>query len=264
MSGRELSKDAEAELAATLEKYADRFSSPNDTLIAVLRALADRVIPKIEDVEIRNAGVDAFDKSHNEHRIAVELQRYAKDMLGPDISGAVAKLPATTGLDGFLGALMSNTGATVRREKFVKFLTHEAETRVDELMELRPSEASREERVAEMVRARLKNLERNEIPALAQYDIREAFTRWCRTLDSNVAKHNATKAEEARNRREAMLAVLPSQSDKAGITSSNWKSKITAVFSSESTFRRDVDMLVAKGLVIKQTNGNYRKKRQEG
>jgi hypothetical protein len=237
----------------------------NFAYIDFLKELAGQEVYPLADVEVKGQGIAALKKSHEDHRIEVELKAYAAHELGPDISAALSKLPPHASLDEFLDHLMPSAffGREVRMNRFKMFLTHEAEMEVDEQMELFPKDITREDRVARMALVRLEGLEHTGLCAELQHMFIEGFRSWWKSQEEGnpLGTHNETRKVGVSERHAALAALLPSRPDKPGMSKEDWRSAAEkkGLISSTRTFNRDVADMVRKGLVQDQENGCFRK-----
>ena len=231
--------------------------------MATLQKLAERDTSDVTDWEIKGQGIDILEKSREEHRVAVELKAYALIFFcSAEQCAAIAKLPESASLDDFLDRLMPNTGKTVRHDRLLRFLAHEAEERVDIQMMLHPRKLTRDERIAAMARGRLEGYEYADLPQQSQYWLQEEFRTWWKTQEDGnpLAKTNKAKAVSVSERRKALIKLLPTQKAPKGFSSWEWEKAATdaRLFSSRTTFGRDTRALVAGRLVHKQRNGSFR------
>lgn len=235
----------------------------NSAYYDLLKNLAEEKLPLLADVEIKGQGLEALRRSHEAHAVAVELQAYAKAFLGTDISAAVAKLPKSTTLDVLLASAMPNTGKQVLRDRFKSFLMTEAETRVDEQMELHPKPGvTREEYVKQMAERDFEILDQDDLSPETQHEYTDRFRDWWRRHDgNNLSRANEKKGLEAAERRQELIRLLPSRPNSKGITKEKWREEAEkgGLYSSLRTFNRDVRALVdSEAVHVQINNGNFR------
>ena len=233
-----------------------------ENYMTMLKRLVERDTDDVTDWEVKGQGIEVLEHSREQHRVAVELRAYAKTQIPRDISAALAKLPESASLSDFLDRLMQGRmGKEPVMKRFVEFLTHEAVSCVDEQMALHPHPLTRDEYVASMVRARLKDLEHADLPQELQYYTQEAYRAWWKTQsDGGIAECSRTRKEIMQARHADLLALLPSRPDEAGMTKKKWESLAVsrALVDSDRTFRRDVEKLIGKKMVQRQADGNFR------
>lgn len=177
----------------------------------MLRELAEREIPELGDVQIKGQGLEAWERSREEHTVALELKAYAKAFLGPYISAEIAKLPETISLDDFLSTLMPNTASKGLHPKFKEFLEAWAKGCVEEQMKHHPRRLSKKKYAAKMAESRLMTLKRSELPSYLQYDLNEEFRTWFKSQDGRkaMAATNAARSAKKEEKMEKMLSLLP-------------------------------------------------------
>jgi hypothetical protein len=262
MNEEDLSPEAQQRLKE-LTPSIDSVENWNIAYRDLLKGLAEEKLPPLADVEIKGQGLEAFRRSHKEYAVAVELQAYAAAFLGTDSSAAVAKLPESTNLDVLLASAMPNTGQEVRRVRFKSFLMTDAESRVDEQMELHPKpRVSREEYVKQMAERDFETLDQDNLSAETQHEYTDRFRDWWRRHDgNNLSRANEKKGLNGAERRKELVRLLPSRPDKPGFTKKKWREKADneGHFLSIRTFDRDVQALVdSKAVHVQIKDGTYR------
>lgn len=235
----------------------------NFAYLDMLKGLAEEELPDLADVEIKGQGMEALKRSRKEHAVAVELKSYAVAFLGPDNSAELAKLPETASLDDFLERVMPNTGKQVRRDRFMRFLIAEAESQVDEQMELHPKPGvSREKYARRMAEWDFSLYDKEGLQRPSQYWRGQAFRKWWKSQsDGNpLGKHNYSKSMSVANRHKALIVLLPSRPNEPGITKEKWmgKAEKAGLLESLRTFRRDVQRLTDSKMIHVQENGSFR------
>lgn len=258
-----LSNEAQCKIDELEQATYDGGIWPNDAYLDKLRGLAAREISSLEAVQVTGQGLEEWERSREEHRVAGELKAYAIYTLNSYTSAELAKFPELAPLDEFLKLAMPNTGKKVSRDRFIQFLTAKAEGEVDLQMKLFPKpKISRAERVQQTAEAAIRDYDEHGMSATTQHEYRDIFRKWWKTQEEGNPLGKCTKEAvmKATERQVALIKVLPSRPSVHGISKEKWKEKAdkAGLVPSERTFRRDVQQLVAKGRVRVQEDGNFR------
>ncbi len=104
--------------------------------------------------------------------------------------------------------------------------------------------------------------------SLALYDIKKKYQAWWKRQEegSGFAKGNAEKQMAVKERREAMIKLLPIRTNDCGIDRDEWLRRVRReenLFSSLRTFNRDVQEMINAKLVHVQDDGRIRQHRKK-
>jgi hypothetical protein len=257
-----LSPEAQQELtnleSSTIADGGDWLSN----YMGMLKRLAQRNTTDVTEWEIKGQGIEALEKSREDHRIAVELKAYAQTQIPIDYSATLAKLPELASLDEFLKRAWRDTGRDVLRGRFMDFLTGEAEVGVDEQMSLHPRHGvSREDYVKQMAAALFCMFDEDGMAAPTQLDYRQRFRAWWKHHEgNNLSGYNEKTGLNKTDRHKELIKLLPSRPNTPGITKQKWKEKAAkaGLLESPRTFRRDVKHLSDSKMIRAQEDGNFR------
>lgn len=207
----------------------------------MLKGLAEKEIPNLADVKIKNQGIEKLELSRKEHAVAVELKNFAIAMIGPDNSAAIAQLPQHSTLDDFLKRVMPNTENVVLRERFMQFLIAEAEIQVDEQIELPPKKrVSHAKRVKGMAKFAFNLYEEQGFDAPSNFYRGQEFRKWWMSKGARnpFVAGNAERTKQKNEKMDKMLSILP-HSKRANETMSldDWRKKSERLYNiPRSTF----------------------------
>ena len=209
--------DLSAEARMRLEELTPEIDAVDhwgDAYLELLNKLAHDAIPPLEDVEIKNQGIEALEQSRRDHAVREELQKFARAFIGQDISKDVAKFDDGGGFDDFLCIIMPKQSTGERLALFMDFLRYEARLQIEN----DPPPPGVEERedtaldwIEKQAAARFASLMRSTMPALVCHDIAVSFLQWWKTQDKGNPLAAATKARsdaKAETKRK-MLKLLP-------------------------------------------------------
>lgn len=235
----------------------------NLAYLDMLKGLADEELPDLADVEIKNEGMEALKRSRKDHAVAVELKAYAEAFLGSDISAELSNLPKRSGLDDFLDRVLPKVDEQTRRNQFMRFLIAEAETHVDEEMELHPKPGvSREERVKQMAESEFGHFSKHGFAATTHFEHELRFVAWRKRNMPNgsLGAANEKKAAEKKAKLEKLLKLLPhSLRSNETMSLAEWRNRAKSRLDIPNrTFDRYRAELVNDGLCIEKPKGRFR------
>lgn len=230
----------------------------NFDYIGFLDRLSMRELPDVSVVEVRNQGLEAWERSREELSVALELKEYAANEL-VSFFGEVntTSLP----LIEFIESLISRPRDGKSREcEFRDFLCSLAESELIPRDQVTMNHKIREDRIAEMGNVRWDFLESEGVSRFIQSHIKNLFTDWRKQNHPHVetAAIKAKRANKA-DKMEKMKSILrKSNRTNEGLTSIEWERQaLDRLDIPSTTFRRHQKALVASGEVV-VANGKYR------
>ena len=223
------------EYFALLETIASRWNLPPLQIsgdeeflseIDLYERLASREIPDASVIEVKNQGLAAWEKSHEEIRVALELKDYAAKKLisvfGEDQS---MNIP----LEALLASLNPRpTAGHDRASEFMAFLRNLADRNLSAPERSVASLESRSKQIDQIADVRWDHLETEGVSEVIQADVRDMFKEWRKrnqgehSLKATNTKKQSSKVETM----EKMLQLLP-QSNRANETMdlATWRKK---------------------------------------
>jgi len=219
-----LSDAAKAKINEKISRF-DAGEIWNDAYLNMLKRLATKPVPDLDEVVVKGQGDEAWDKSYDDHEVAVELQTYAIAELTAFAENAadLTKYPSEVSMDEFLTKLMTKATSSGRKKRFNKFLLGWAENRVDEAMELHSAKMSRAKHLARIANERLSSFGK-VIPPILQHDLTVEFRAWSATKpkNQNIAKVNRGSSCTKLAKMEKMIQLLPEERGR-GYAMENWE-----------------------------------------
>ena len=247
----------------SLQPTIDKVSNWHYDYLAFIQELAKKEIPDFSDVVVKNQGIDAYWKSQENYKIAIELKSKAMHELDSLTSGFGGKMPDDASLDEFLDRILKDMPENERRQHFKDFLIYSAEKEVDLQIEFFQLKITREECINQMCEKRFANLDDIVIQGPIQLDLEREFRSWKRLQPSD----NLTITNQAKNlsKKEKMVKMLqllkPRKPDYRRLNKKDWKEQSKNILDiPDRTFERyyhelgdHFEVSSKGGIIIKKT-----------
>lgn len=226
--------------------------------VSFLKSLTARDLPELSEIEVKNRGLAAWEKSVEELCVARELKQYAAHEL---VEFFGERSPKQLDFREFLPKLIPRPAAGHTREsEFEIFLRDGVVANIDASAGFQSAMESKEEQIIRCVVARLQGLKNKGVSEATQNELRDAFKQWRK---SNPAKHSLTatntKSQAIRaSKLEKMLQLLP-QNNRANETMdlATWRKRAEEILGIPGrTFDRYRKEL--KGRLVEKPKGKFR------
>jgi hypothetical protein len=226
--------------------------------VRFLKGLANRELPSLSEIGVKNRGLAAWEKSVEELCVAQELKQYAAHEL---VEFFGERSPTHLDFEQFLPLLITRPVAGHTREsEFEEFLRFRVEKDIEGSEKSQSSKESKVEQIVMKAAARLRILKSNGFSEEIQTELGCVFKEW-RSLnrtENPLAATNTKKTASKAENMAKMLQLLP-QSNRANETMdlATWKKRAKEILEiPERTFDRYRKEL--KGRLVEKPKGKFR------